>query len=100
MGVNTLSAVLKSRNYEVSTIYFVPRIKIFQTFESYSEQDYRALADKCIELNPDIIGISVYSGFFQSAVRITDELKRTKDFLIGSSANLVGKKNLNLATEA
>ena len=82
MGVNTLSAVLKSRNYEVSTIYFVPRIKMFQTFESFSEQDYKTLVDKCIELNPDIIGISVYSGFFQSVVRITEELKRSKDFLI------------------
>jgi len=82
MGVNTLSAVLKSRQHNVSTIYFVPRIKMFQTFESYSEQDYKALVDKCIELDPDIIGISVYSGFFQSVVRITEELKRRKDFLI------------------
>ncbi len=82
MGVNILSAVLKSQKYDVSTIYFVPRIKMFQTFENYSEQDYEALVDKCIELDPDIIGISVYSGFFQSVVRITEELKRKKDFLI------------------
>jgi len=82
MGVNTLSSVLKNRQYGVSTIYFVPRIKMFQTFESYSKQDYKALVDKCIELNADIVGISVYSGFLQSAVRITEELRRTKKFFI------------------
>jgi len=76
MGVNTLSSVLKNHDCDVSTIYFAPRIKRFQTFESFTQQDFDALTEKCAELAPDMIGISVYSNFLQYAIRITKEIKR------------------------
>ncbi len=82
MGVNSLSAALRKEDFEVSAIYFLARIRMFQRFESFSERDYAALGDKCAELQPKIVGISVSSNFYLQAVRVTQELRRRCQALI------------------
>ncbi len=82
MGVNALSAALQREGFDVSTIYFLARIRLFQQFESFSERDYAEIGAKCAELRPQIVGISVSSNFYVQAVRVTQEIRRSCEALV------------------
>ncbi len=83
LGVNLLSSVLKKNGFAVSMIFFPPiRERYFQRIEPYSRQDYRALVDKCTELDADVVGISVLSAFYKAAETITGMLRHGRKRLI------------------
>ena len=77
-GVNLVSAVLRQNDYPESTIYCPPSKKNFE----FSERQYDALVEKCLELEPDIVGISVISTTYVDAIRVTSDLKKKKKDLL------------------
>ncbi|MFH2060967.1 MAG: radical SAM protein [Pseudomonadota bacterium] len=77
-GVNLISAVLKQSGYPVSTIYFPPQ----RNNSILSDREYNALVEKCFELEPDIVGISLMSSTYSDAIHISSELKKKKKDLL------------------
>ncbi|MBM7866571.1 radical SAM protein [Heliobacterium gestii] len=71
LGVRALASVLKAKGYPVSVVFF----KDFSSLNAHSpsEEEYRLLVDKLMELNPRMIGLSVMSTFYLS---VTHEMSR------------------------
>ncbi len=86
-GLRSISAFLKSHGHRVSIIFYGEMGRTHKEFHQFSkivyqnapkwcyEKDQRELIETLKQLNPDLIGISLRSAFFPTAIKLTKELK-------------------------
>ena len=88
-GLRSLSSVLKSHGHRISMIFYGEMTRTHKEFHQFSkieyeessvrwchEKDREELIQILEKLCPDIIGISLRSGFVQTAIDLTNELKK------------------------
>lgn len=88
-GIRSLSSFLKSHGHRVSLLFYGELGRTHMEFHQFSkieysqnvprwcdENDRTALMDLLNRLNPDVVGISLRSGFLPTAVELTEEIKR------------------------
>jgi anaerobic magnesium-protoporphyrin IX monomethyl ester cyclase len=89
-GVRGLSSFLKSNGHRVSIILYGKMGRTHKEFHQFSkielsqniarwcnDQDKQELIQVLQKLNPDLIGISLRSAFVQTAIGLTESLKKT-----------------------
>ena len=80
LGVRSIFSVLKKEGLDVSLIFFKELVN--NNNKPPSKIEKRKLIELLKKLKPDIIGFSLRSGFFKTAVDLTNEVKKEIDSLI------------------
>lgn len=80
IGIRQISSFLKSHGYKTKLVFFKEMLK--KGYSPPKEEEIKKLISLLEKINPDIIGISLTSPFFKTAVEITKRIKEKTDSLI------------------
>lgn len=76
LGVRTLHAVLKSHGTEVHSIFF--KTLRYNNIQPPTAAEYRLVLDEIRRIQPDLVGVSLRSSFFEIARTLTDRIKAAR----------------------
>lgn len=71
IGLRYLASVLRERGFDVHMIFFKEKNIALDLMELPTEEEYERVTGLLSDLNPDLIGLSVRSSFFEIACEIT-----------------------------